>query len=304
MISPNDPPSRSDASEELSVKRRRWRFSSWAGPLAAGFIAVVTSLMVGTVTESVRDAAPRPVDGSNLRQIGMASLIYANDHHDQLPHATDVWDYAEILAREQILNDANFWISRRDPANREWVGKLSTVLTRNDGAVDSKIRAIKPTWGVAAGEIHLGKSSSYTPIAWTRGLRMDGTWAPHAPYGSEGGYIVFLAGNIQFYQDLNSGGGQLLRHDGSGRTSSILEALPPGVRVSEYVPSEKEAKVWSRAHRVDAFYSTVGEFVAPIVWLATLLFCIVQAIRERWRWRVVGWFLFLTVMVLMIVLTY
>ena len=35
----------------------------------------------------------------NLRQIGIASLIYASDHGDKLPMAEDIWDYVGELAR-------------------------------------------------------------------------------------------------------------------------------------------------------------------------------------------------------------
>jgi len=73
-----------------------------------------------------------------------------------------------------------------------------------------------------------------TPVAWTRGLRPDGTWAPDSPYAGEGGHVVFLDGNVVFFRRIDGG---LRRFDGKGMTSNILEALPPGARVGEAAPS-------------------------------------------------------------------
>ncbi len=92
---------------------------------------------------------------------------------------------------------------------------------------------------------------STTPIAWTRGLREDGTWDDRGTFGTSGGYIVFMGGNVmrvssdqssEAHQrilpggnvmpvsDLASEGGRLRRPDGTP-TANILEALPPGSRV-------------------------------------------------------------------------
>jgi hypothetical protein len=72
------------------------------------------------------------------------------------------------------------------------------------------------------------------PIAWTRGLQPDGTWSKDSPHEGEGGYIVFLGGNVSgFTKSLTDS--PLQRYDGNGTTTNILEALPPGTRVGEYL---------------------------------------------------------------------
>ena len=86
-----------------------------------------------------------------------------------------------------------------------------------------------------------------TPIAWTRGLQSDGTWAKFSPYGTTGGFIVFMGGNVQFYHNLTDDGGRLTRFDAKGKTSNILDALPPGTRIGEYAPTAEEKIVWARA---------------------------------------------------------
>lgn len=86
-------------------------------------------------------------------------------------------------------------------------------------------------------------------------------------YGGDGGYIAFLGGNVAFYRNLSETGEQLVRFDGKGKTSNILEALPPGTRISEYVPSATEAKIWAWKNRLRSLFSPIP---AELCWLALL----------------------------------
>jgi hypothetical protein len=224
------------------------RLPSWLHQLAAAVCVVLVSgaVLLPTVGK-VRETSRRSVDSSNLRQIGQASLIFASDHKDVLPGAmaTDVWDYARLVARDGGLNDATIWAISADPAVEEQVGRLSTVLTQDRGALEPQFQKLKPSWAVALGEI-TANSPSTTPIAWTRGLKTDGTWAPHSPNGTEGGHVVFLGGNVVFYRDAQDA---FQRFDGKGTTSNILEALPPGARIAQYEPTHEERVAWAEAAR-------------------------------------------------------
>ena len=133
----------------------------------------------------LRDADRRSVPASNLRQIGQASLIYASEHKDKLPVAENVWDYAGALARDGGLDDATTWVTGTDPANVGMQAELSTVL-RVDRSLALAFRKLAPSWAVPLGQMDASMPST-TPIAWTRGLKSDGTWSPHSPYGTEGG---------------------------------------------------------------------------------------------------------------------
>ncbi len=189
-------------------------------------------------------------DGVKLQNIGRAYVIYASDHHDRFPEVSDVWEYAQILAEGADLNDARIWQSAIDPATQSQSKKLTPILVRSkDGktSATAEFRASKPSFAVVVSKVTLN-SSSTTPIAWTRGLQPDGTWAPHSPYGQEGGWIFFIGGNIAFYKDLRANGGELIDRQGS-RTANILEALPRGARISEYVPTAVEQKAWAESKR-------------------------------------------------------
>lgn len=195
------------------------------------------------------------VDASNLRQIAQAKLIYAQDHKDRFPPSEDIWDDARILAEGVGLEEGNLWQSRVDPASEvSYARKIKILLPKKEGRpreLNPAFRQIKPAFAVALGKMHTNLPST-TPVAWTRGLQPDGTWAKHSPYGERGGHIVFLGGNVAFYRNLTDDGGQLIRPDGT-KTANIIEALPRGCRISEYIPTAAEQENWSKAKR--EFYS-------------------------------------------------
>lgn len=172
------------------------------------------------------------VDVSNLRQIGQASLIFANDNREGLPGGEEVetiHDVARLLAQKGGLNDATMWVSKHD-AKSGSEDRLTTVLDSN------RRESLDPVFAdqdVVAFDFVTGLDTgmpSTTPIAWTRGLRQDGTWDKKGPHGSSGGFIVFMGGNVMTEKELSEGGGRLVGRDGN-RTSNILGALPPGARV-------------------------------------------------------------------------
>ncbi|MDF3057724.1 MAG: hypothetical protein K0R17_1939 [Rariglobus sp.] len=191
----------------------------------------------------------RQVDASNMRQINQACMIYAGTHDGHFPDASDIWDYARILADEAGLDDARMWTSKIDPA----FGKSASGILIKSSALPHRLtpefRQIKLSVAIAVGNLSLATPAT-TPILWTRGLQPDGTWATHSPYGNKGGYIMFVGGHGTFFKNLTDSGEQLLRFDGKGTTSNILEAIPPGSRILEYVPTADEQAAWSKVERI------------------------------------------------------
>lgn len=210
-------------------------------------ILLITALIIPTIGH-VSDRSPMTRDMAYLRQLGQAGIIYAQDHQNYFPEATDVWDYARLLAAAG-MNDGTSWQSSIDPATADTArDKIDILLPPSGNApreLNPAFRTIKPTVAVALGKLHMGMPST-TPILWTRGLQPDGTWAPHSPYGTHGGFIMFLGGNIAYFRNLSDDGGQLISRDGT-KTANILDALPPGTRIGEYIPTPEEQKSWSTA---------------------------------------------------------
>lgn len=219
-----------------------------------GFVLVVITILAAVIIPTIGHTcggrgSARMLDASNLRQIGQASLIYAQEHKGSLPHATDVWDYAGILG--EILTYPKMWVSRLDPAwdnPAEFPIHILTDGNTSPAQLDPEFRKSKPCFAVALGKLNENMPATM-PIAWTRGLQSDGSWAKHSPYGGDGGYIMYLGGNVVFYKNLKSEGDRLLRYDGKGGTSNILEALPPGCLIGEYIPTAEEKAAWATIKR-------------------------------------------------------
>lgn len=248
------------------IAATRHRAAVWL-QLVTLFIALYPACCLGTSYSSIAEGQ------RNLWEIGKATIIYASDHQERFPQASDVWDYARILAEDAGLDDARFWQSHIDPANTLTADKKLTVLSpaKKDQPrlLDPKFQEVKPSFAVALGKLRLSHPST-TPIAWTRGLQPDGTWAAHSPYGTRGGHIFFVGGNVQFFTNLADDGGQLIRADGI-KTANILEALPPGTRISEYVPTPAEQEQWAKAERPHPIHqhsqNALSNFLIPIIFL-------------------------------------
>lgn len=206
-------------------------------------IGILASILIPTVGR-VRESARRTVDANNIRQIGQASLIYANDNRDQLPprnlnaqlqpegtgNTTDLERFAGALALSGGLNDAQMWFSGSDSAVPSH--EASTVLTpptTTPRTVHAKFQEVshksfRVITGLSAGH------ASTTPIAFTRGLNPAGQWVADralSVYGSDGGHITFIGGNTAFFKNLgtNAAQGRLIHVKTGERTNNIQETV-------------------------------------------------------------------------------
>lgn len=273
------------------------------GPLrpiaAAGVLIVVVAAFTLPFVGRVSDCGGRGADMSNLRQIAQATMIFAAYNGDKLPVATDVWDYARQLALTGGLNDASVWYSSSDPAFAlAPIERIGTLLNADRSDVTPGFRELKPSWAVTLGGLAWNMPPS-TPVAWTRGLQPDGTWAAHSPYGTAGGHVAFLSGEVKFFKNLTLKNG-LARFDGRGPTTDIRKALPPGVRIGEYTPTEAERAAWAeengrrmQSNAPDFWrWETAVWFVgflllilAVITAIALVVVLAMDAARRAWRRR-------------------
>lgn len=210
-------------------------------------LAIVFSVMSPTIAGPRPPVSPQVIDSSKLRAIGVSIFNYASDNSSgTLPSesATDIYEVAARLAKSGALSDPSIWISQFD----QKYPKLtipSSVLDLT--ASDPKTAELSPVFGQAplafavaifpAGVGRITMPAS-TPIAWTRGLLTDGTWSKNrALYGDWGGSVVFIDGHVKTFKGGINGG--LVKYGTNLPTSNILEALPPGSRISEFKPPMK-----------------------------------------------------------------
>lgn len=208
-----------------------------------GFLAAVLIPTVGRV----RECGPRSVEASNICQIGQAALIYANDNGDQLPglnlnqqgeieegSATpNIHAIAAALSRYGGLDEAKIWIVREDRHPNVKHKGLSVVFEGHPmRSLASNFAESALSVQFVAGLVN-GEPLPTTPIAFTRGLQPDGTWAKNrrvSVHGEDGGYIVFLGGNVSHYKEVR---GQLLGPN-EQPTSNILETIGSNQRIFSY----------------------------------------------------------------------
>jgi prepilin-type processing-associated H-X9-DG protein len=140
-------------------------------------------------------------------------------------------------ASDILLNDPYVWIS---PGDKYALKILKETICQFDSGSGKVV--CTPSWSGAVNNnlfsgwavfsycfITHGPISNIpletTPLAFTRGLCIDGTWDEKAGlYGSKGGYVVFCDGHVTWFDGSKSA--KFLKWDQSGYTSDIRYAVP------------------------------------------------------------------------------
>lgn len=228
MSSPDSPPTASATVPVAAAPRSKLRSLALPTFAVLTIIGVLAALIIPTVGRC-RCTAPRSADGSNLRQIGQAALIFTSEHRDKFPQVDDIHAFATALAKDGGLDDATIWIVSTERGTSH-ATRVSTVLTPDRTATAPTFAAIRPSFAAVVRGLRIDLPPQ-TPIAWTRGLQPDGTWSKDSPYGGDGGHIVFLGGNVTFYRKLTLKDSPFLDHDGRP-TVDLRASLPPDARIA------------------------------------------------------------------------
>jgi prepilin-type N-terminal cleavage/methylation domain-containing protein len=204
-------------------------------------IGILAAIIIPTVG-AVREKAQRAVDGNNLREIIKAAQIYAGDNNDRLPDPrtipaatmtspTPALLWPGILARNNILTDPTFYYSKSDPF---FLGVYPVSIISTTDTTKRQLDTTMTTgtgkalaWEFASG-IKMSDGAAM-PVAWTRGLQTNGTWALNSgTYKDIGGYIGFLGGNVAFYPNAgaNAAAGIFTSNSSARKTNNIQQAIP------------------------------------------------------------------------------
>jgi len=202
-------------------------------------IGILAAIIIPTVGQ-VRQTAARAVASSNLRQIGQASLIYANDNNERLPTSraqigsTNNETMGGVmfqLARSGGLNDASVWFTAGDVPT-----SFSTIINAAGTGLQVPMGSATTVISYVYASGLNTSDSSTTPISWTRRLGVDGNWTG-GPWNNDGGHIVYIGGNVAWYRNIN------------GANSIVLSDGNTGENINNALPSNGTA-VGTRAARI------------------------------------------------------
>ncbi len=209
--------------------------------MVLGVMAILMSMMVPAVG-IVREKAQRMATAQKLRQIGLAVATYQSLTGRSVGGA-DLGEWMASLAAETGVREGELYLFEEDPLLAQVSGGLPPVLVRPgpDGTW-TEIPEFEnwPIGVTVVSGLNPMAHPSTTPVAWTRGLGMEGRWQDFGSprpgvYGSEGGFIVFLDGHVEFFRDLNQDGGQLVHYKEGTPVSDIRLAVSPGARAYDFL---------------------------------------------------------------------
>ncbi|MDR2200488.1 MAG: hypothetical protein LBN94_00010 [Puniceicoccales bacterium] len=164
-------------------------------------VAVIAILMAIIIpaAQKVLVSARKAKASTSMRQIAEAYSRYYNEH-SIIPAATSAADMALKLAQAGEINNANAFIFPGDKAAAEVLAQEIYPLDANKYPWE----AGKPLSVVLICNIMAGLAPEMVPVAYSRGLKDDGTWdATNGVYGTEGGFIAFLDGTVTWFTNLS-----------------------------------------------------------------------------------------------------
>ncbi len=212
-------------------------------------IAILAAILIPTIGNVINNAR-KTTAANNLRQIAVAYMAYSTEGgKGRAMNAESIYDWARILAEKVSLNDPALYILKDDPLVEQAGEKNHPKVVATPGvagapwSVDSKFQGFPLSFAVA-NKLSTRAPVSTTPIAWTRGLKLNGLWsdlteANPGVYGAEGGHVAFLDGHVTFYENLTDNDGQLLHFVTKKPTANIREALSPNAEGLDY-----KGKLW------------------------------------------------------------
>jgi prepilin-type N-terminal cleavage/methylation domain-containing protein len=206
-----------------------------------GILAALLTPAVGTMLAKARRARV----SHNLRQIALAYASCVNERGAarDFQRAQNVAEWAAVLARHGGITDASLYAVPEDRLAAA-VPQPRLVLRPGSTAPADDFSQFPLALTVIVGTAAESDPST-TPLAYTRGLDPStGRWKPAigddgGVYGTDGGFLVFLDGHVEFFTSLADC--PLVRCDDGQATGDIREAVGGGSRAINW-----RGTVWSR----------------------------------------------------------
>jgi competence protein ComGC len=255
------------STDRKNVKRKKKKsFTLVEVVFTISIIGILLAILMPAMS-AIKLSAQKIQDVSHLKKIAEAWREYTIERGNTMnlraiSQGTDYADYGNWFARSLagimqdsnrfypskcVLNDSCVYISSGDKyaskAFREYIvrGKdnsegcevredipWSTAATADLKSVPHQSQTILSycTIGNLDGSVPLAT----TPLAFTRGLKADGTWdGKYGLYGTEGGYVVFCDGHTTWFD--GSRPAKFLHRNQQEYTTDIRKAVPNVARI-------------------------------------------------------------------------
>lgn len=209
-------------------------------------ISMLLSLLMPSFSET-KTSANKLHDMANLKNYAAAWTEYVvTKNYGALgdPSTDSAKEIVEILAGLRkdnstdtfhqdlsIVNQPQNYISKKDSHASKILQPIiaSNINNQNNMNAFGK-ENIMFSYCILFGKITNCNNLDSFPLAFTRGLRTDGTWdSTYGLYGSKGGYIIFGDGHISWFDNSNT---KFLKYDKSGYSTNILDAIPKTAKFS------------------------------------------------------------------------
>ncbi len=193
-------------------------------------IGVLAAVLIPSIS-FVSEKAQKTKAASHLRQLVLAYTICLQSGDTKgLNTCKDIHSLAAYLAKHTHLNDPQLWLLEQDPLIDEKAKTLKTLI-KPEGTPTDDFKALTLSFSFVV-KLPSGLCPSTAPIAWSRGLKEDGTWdEKEGVWGSTGGYVAFLDGHIEWYDNVKDTDKQFCHYSTYAPTSSYKEALGPNAVV-------------------------------------------------------------------------
>ena len=199
-------------------------------------IGIISAILTPSVSNAIK-RAQRAKAASNLRQVALAYIGYTYGSSEGAPVAStdNVHDIILTLAKDGHINSPEIYIFHDDPAVKSYMatsGKKipKTIWNASTSTENSDFKDFPISVAIVSG-LNSNAPADTTPIAYTRGLQTTGTWASSGVYRTDGGYIAFLDGHVQFYENVNN---ELIKFSDGSTTSNINEAINSDAKFLEW----------------------------------------------------------------------
>lgn len=202
------------------MKRLKHGFTLVELVIIVSVVTVLMSIIVPSAQKILNDSKKAKAR-NYMKQIAVSYCrIYQSKGF--IPNADSGEKLVTILASYGELNNANLFVFPGDASAAEV--QRETIYPADD--TESSWQEGGDFSVYLVGNIDEDVNMSTTPIAFSRGLKSNGSWGTNGVYGSSGGYVAFLDGSVRWYDNLSDNDGKLSVYNGSTSTANIGEAIP------------------------------------------------------------------------------